>query len=331
MKPLLSVVIPVYNNEPSLETLCANLLEMHRGIAAEADLEIVMVDDGSGDRSWDKIVQLREKHPGVVAGVHLSRNFGQLAAILAGYRHAQGDAVVTISADLQDPTSLIPEMFGRWREGMEIVVAHRSDRKDAWSASFASRLAYAIARAANEKMPRGGFDYLLMSRRALETLLSFRGRHRFFQGDVLWMGYPTAFIPYVREQRPHGKSSWTLSRKFKYFIDLVVDSSYLPIRAMSGVGFLVAIGGIAYAALIVYAWAMHRTPFEGWAPIMVVVLVIGGLIMVMLGILGEYLWRLYDDVRAKPLYLVERALPRAGRMPDSPASRGERGPDDGLP
>jgi polyisoprenyl-phosphate glycosyltransferase len=321
MKPLLSIVIPVYNNEPSLEPLCADLLAMHGAIASECDLEIVMVNDGSADLSWDRIAALRARHPGVVTGVKLSRNFGQLSAILAGYEHAAGDAVVTISADLQDPTSLIPQMFRRWREGMDIVVAHRSDREDAWSASFSSRIAYAIARKANAQMPAGGFDYLLMSRRALLTLLSFRGRHRFFQGDVLWMGYPTAFIPYVRAKRLHGKSAWTLSRKLKYFIDLVVDSSYLPIRAMSGVGFLVAIMGIGYAGLIVYSWAMHRTPFEGWAPIMVVVLVIGGLIMMMLGILGEYLWRLYDDIRGKPLFLVQQALRREGPARDETAAR----------
>jgi polyisoprenyl-phosphate glycosyltransferase len=315
MKQLLSIVIPVYNNEPSLETLAANLIEMHRSIAAETDLEIVMVNDGSRDRSWEKILELRAKHPGLLTGVRLSRNFGQLAAILAGYEHARGDAIVTISADLQDPTSLIPEMYRRYREGVDVVIAHRSDRKDAWSASFASRIAYAVARAANETMPPGGFDYLLLSRRALTTLISFRGRHSFFQGDVLWMGYATAFIPYVREERKHGKSTWNFSRKLKYFIDLVVDSSYLPIRVMSAFGFLVAIAGLAYAILIVWSWTMHRTPFEGWAPIMVVVLVIGGLIMMMLGILGEYLWRLYDDVRAKPLYLVEQSLGRDGPSP----------------
>jgi dolichol-phosphate mannosyltransferase len=320
MKPLLSIVVPVYNNEPSLEALCANLADMHRGIAPEADLEIVLVNDGSSDGSWEKIVALRTAHPGVVTGVRLSRNFGQLAAILAGYETARGDAIVTISADLQDPVALIPEMFRRWREGMDVVVAHRSDRQDAWSASFASRVAYAIARRANARMPQGGFDFLLLSRRALQTMLSFRGRHRFFQGDVLWMGYPTAFIPYVRMRRPHGKSSWTLARKFKYFIDLIVDSSYLPIRAMSALGFIVAILGLAYAGLIVYARLMHLTPFEGWAPIMVVLLVVGGLIMMMLGILGEYVWRLYDDVRGKPLYLVEQALPREAGAPPAGAT-----------
>jgi glycosyltransferase involved in cell wall biosynthesis len=313
MKKLLSVVIPVYNNEPSLEQLCANLLEMHAPLAAECDLEVIMVNDGSADRSWEKIVELQARHPGVLTGVKLSRNFGQLAATLAGYGQSRGDAVVTISADLQDPTSLIPEMYKRWREGMDIVIAHRSDREDAWSASFASRLAYAVARAANPRMPKGGFDFQLMSRRALDTIMTFTGRHRFFQGDLLWMGYPTAFIPYVRLERPHGKSTWTLSRKLKYFIDLVVDSSYLPIRAMSALGFLVAILGLAYAALIVYSWTVHATPFEGWAPIMVITLVIGGMIMMMLGILGEYLWRLYDDVRAKPLYIVEEARSPGGR------------------
>ena len=315
MKPVLSVVIPVYNNERSLAILYDRLGEMHRTIEAECQLEIVMVDDGSADGSWNAISELRARDPSRLTAVRLSRNFGQLAAILAGYGQASGDAVVTISADLQDPAMLIAEMFRRWREGNDIVIAHRSERHDALSASVASRIAYAVARSANPRMPDGGFDFLLMSRRALQTMLSFRGRHRFFQGDVLWMGYPTAFIPYVREARPHGKSTWSLRRKVKYFVDLIVDSSYLPIRAMSALGFLVAVSGLSYAALIVWAWAMHRTPFEGWAPIMVIVLVTGGLIMMMLGILGEYLWRLYDDVRAKPLYLVQQADVREGARP----------------
>jgi dolichol-phosphate mannosyltransferase len=137
-------------------------------------------------------------------------------------------------------------------------------------------------------------------------MLSLKGHHRFFQGDILWMGLPTSLIPYTRERRSYGKSGWTFAKKFKYFTDLVLDSSYLPIRIMSGLGIAVASLGLIYAFIILIAWFRSQTPFSGWAPIMVTLLVIGGLLMTMLGVIGEYIWRIYDEVKNKPLYVIER-------------------------
>jgi polyisoprenyl-phosphate glycosyltransferase len=238
----------------------------------------------------------------------LSRNFGQVSAILAGYRASRGDAVITISADLQDPVGLMGEMVRQWEQGHEIVIAHRGSRNDDLASTIFSKLAYGIARRSNPRIPSGGFDYLLMSRRAIDLLGTFKGRHRFFQGDVLWLGLPTVFIPYARRRREHGRSGWSFGKKFKYFTDLMLDSSYLPIRMMSSIGFITACAGILYSAVIVGAWFLKRTPFPGWAPLMITLLLIGGLIMMMLGIIGEYLWRIYDDVKERPLFVVQQEI-----------------------
>ena len=319
MGHLISVVVPVFNNEPSIDTTVSRIMvDVARALPGDT-VELVLVDDGSADGSWRRIVAAKDAYPRNVVAVRLSRNFGQVAAVLAGFKTCSGNAAVMVSADLQDPLDLIPKMVELWKGGTEIVIAHRADRHDSALATVVSKVAYSVARAANPRMPKGGFDYLLLSRRALETLLSFRGRHRFFQGDVLWMGFTTSYIPYERMKRERGKSGWTLTKTLKYFIDLMLDSSYLPIRVMSAVGILFALAGVAYAAVIVYSWTAHRTPFEGWAPIMVLLLVIGGATMLMLGILGEYLWRLYDDVRDKPLYLTQEVITRAD---DSLASDG---------
>ena len=164
-------------------------------------------------------------------------------------------------------------------------------------------------------MPEGGFDFVLMSRRAVDLMLSFKGHHRFFQGDVLWSGLDTALIPYEREERQHGKSGWTFGKKFKYFTDLILDSSYWPIQFMSRAGVFVASLGILYSIVIVVAWLVNRTPFSGWAPMMITQLVVGGMIMVMLGVIGEYLWRIYDDIRERPDYVIKTTFAQRSSDP----------------
>lgn len=304
----LSVVVPVYNNSQTVRETCQRVLKLAQEKIIQMSIEIVFVDDGSSDSSWAELEKLRTDYTDNVTLVKLSRNFGQVNAILAGYEASTGDAVVTISADLQDPVELIAQMVLKWQSGMEIVIAHRESRDDDVSSTLFSKIAYGVARKANPRIPSGGFDYLLLSRRATDLMLSFKGHHRFFQGDVLWMGLPTCFIPYARERRQHGKSGWTFARKFKYFTDLVLDSSYLPIRIMSGLGVTVASIGMIYALVIVVAWLRSQTPFPGWAPIMVTLLVVSGLIMTMLGIIGEYIWRIYDEVKDKPGYVIEKKI-----------------------
>lgn len=308
-RKLVSVVVPVYQNRETVGETCTRVLQVREQSFPHLDVEIVFVDDGSLDGSWKELERVRAETPGQVSLVKLSRNFGQVGAILAGYEAAQGEAIITLSADLQDPVGVMAQMVAHWEKGQEIVIAHRVSRDDDATATLFSRIAYGFARRANPRIPAGGFDYLLLSRRATELMRSFNGRHRFFQGDVLWLGLPTTFIPYARERRTHGKSGWTFAKKFKYFTDLILDSSYLPIRLMSSLGFLTASAGLIYTVVIVVAWFRSQTPFTGWAPIMITILIVGGLIMMMLGVIGEYLWRIYDDIKKRPLYIVEQQLP----------------------
>jgi polyisoprenyl-phosphate glycosyltransferase len=305
---LVSVVVPVFRNSETVGESCRRIMSIREQFFSHLELEIIFVDDGSQDGTWEELERIRSANLKYVRLVKLSRNFGQVSAIFAGYETAQGDAIITISADLQDPINVMAEMISHWERGQEIVIAHRESRDDGFTATFFSRIAYGLARRANPRIPMGGFDYLLLSRRAAKLLLSFRGGHRFFQGDVLWLGLPTTFIPYARERRKHGISGWSFAKKFKYFTDLTLDSSYLPIRMMSSLGFLTASGGLIYTVVIVAAWFQSQTPFPGWAPIMVTLLVVGGIIMMMLGIVGEYLWRIYDDVKQRPLYVIEQQV-----------------------
>lgn len=301
---LVSVVVPVFRNADSLPQLQTEILTVAAQSFPECDLEIVYVDDGSDDDSWRVIRELRDEHPTHVSAHRLSRNFGQVSAMMGGYTLARGDAVVSISADLQDPTDLIGEMVRRWRAGDDIVIANRANRSDGPLQSATSRVAYAVARRSNPAMPDGGFDYFLMSRRAVDLLLRFKGRFRFLQGDLLWLGLPTSFIPYTRQGRPHGRSGYSWGRRFGMFTDLVIDSSYGPIKAMSRVGVVAAMLGLVYLIVIVGVWLSGGSPFTGWAPIMVTVLLLNGIMMVMLGIIGEYLWRIYDQVRERPMHVV---------------------------
>ena len=304
-----SVVLPVFNNEGSIRECVERTID---SLSCDPSIEpeIVLVEDGSADGSWAICEELAGQYAHAVRAVRLSRNFGQVNALSAGLLRASGDAVVVMSADLQDPIELMTEMIHAWRQGTDVVVAHRSARHDDVMSRVFSRLAYRVARSGNHLMPEGGFDYFLLSRRAVDVLNSYASRHRFLQGDVLWMGLPTLFIPYERRERPHGRSGWTLGKKLKYFTDLVLDSSYAPIQVMSRLGILVAAAGLIYAIVIVAAFLLNETPFPGWAPLMVTLLVIGGTIMIMLGISGEYLWRIYDEIKSKPLFVVQDEVGR---------------------
>jgi dolichol-phosphate mannosyltransferase len=267
--------------------------------------EFVFVDDGSDDGSLAELLKIRERDDQVRI-VSFTRNFGQMAAILAGLKHAQGDLVLHLSADLQDPVELIPQMVRQVEAGHEVVVAYRENREDRLSSRLTSRLFYAIVRLSLPTIPPGGFDYVLMVRRVVDAFNSIENRNRFFQGDVLWLGFRTSFIPYTRAKRTFGRSQYTFAKRLKNSLDAILDSSYLPIRFISLIGVLTAFSGFVYAADIVYARLMHHIPATGLAPIMILVLIIGGVLMLMLGIIGEYVWRIYDEVKGKPNYIVRQ-------------------------
>jgi dolichol-phosphate mannosyltransferase len=299
----ISFIIAVYRNEGAISGTYEKIKSLFGAALAGLEYEIIFVDDGSDDGSLKEILAVKNFDQNVKA-ITFTRNFGQMAAMLAGFKEAGGDAVINISADMQDPIELIPQMIQKWQQGAEIVICYRTDRSDTLSAKLFSYVAYGALRLSVPQIPPGGFDFVLMDRKALNEFNSIDVRNRFFQGDLLWTGYRTSFIPYVRLKRTIGKSQYNFAKKLKNFIDAFLDASYLPIRFISSVGIILSILGVIYSMTIVYSWLRGGTPFSGWAPIMIAMLIIGGLIMVMLGVIGEYIWRIYDEVRKKPNYII---------------------------
>ncbi len=299
----ISFVVAVYHNEGTLSRTHEKIQTVFSRELPRYEYEIVFVDDGSTDGSLTELLELR-KQDSRIKVITFTRNFGQMAAMLAGFREATGDAVVNISADLQDPVELIPQMVTKWCDGSEIVICYRTDRSDGFFSKLLSRLAYKILRISLPQIPPGGFDFVLMDRKVMDIFNAVDVRHRFFQGDLLWSGYRTSFIPYVRLKRTIGKSQYTFGKKLKNFLDAILDASYLPIRFISLVGLITFALGVIYSFTIVYSWLRGETPFEGWAPIMIAIMIIGGLLMLMLGVIGEYIWRIYEEVRKKPNYVV---------------------------
>jgi glycosyltransferase involved in cell wall biosynthesis len=299
----ISFVIPVYQNAGAISKTYEKINLIFTKDLSQYSYEIIFIDDGSKDESLKEILSLRDIDPRV-KGVTFTRNFGQMAAMLAGFKEARGDAIINISADLQDPVELIPKMINKWRDGSETVICYRTDREDPLSSKLFSRLAYSILRMSNSQIPPGGFDFVLMDRKVMDEFNSIDVRHRFFQGDLLWAGYRTSFIPYVRLQRVIGKSQYNFSKKLKNFLDAILDSSYLPIRLISLIGLITSSLGVIYSISIFISWLRNETPFQGWAPLMIVTLLIGGVIMIMLGIIGEYIWRINEEVRKRPNYVV---------------------------
>jgi dolichol-phosphate mannosyltransferase len=299
----ISFVVAVYHNEGAISKTHDKIQSVFANELTEYDYEIIFVDDGSKDGSLREILNLKEQNPRVKA-ITFTRNFGQMAAMLAGFREATGDAIINISADLQDPVELIPQMVDKWRGGSEIVICYRTDRSDNLLAKLFSRLAYGVLRISLPQIPPGGFDFVLMDRKVMDEFNAIDVRHRFFQGDLLWTGYRTSFIPYGRLKRTIGKSQYNFGKKLKNFLDAILDASYLPIRLISLVGLITSALGVLYSVTIVISWLRGETPFTGWAPIMIVILMVGGLIMVMLGVIGEYVWRINEEVRKRPNYVV---------------------------
>jgi len=303
----LSVISPVYNNGGSIRQLVLRIIAVGKARFPDMQLEIILVDDGSTDESLAeaRAVAATSARDASVKVLRLSRNFGQVSAIVAGLSISSGDATIVISADLQDPPELMGDMVEAWRKGSEVVVAAREERDDGHANSLLSRVSYAVARRAYRDMPRGGFDYFLLSRRAAEQFVSKPGRKRFLQGEVFELGYRRHILQYVRERRKVGKSQWKFWKRFEYFVDLLLASTSLPIRAGTFVGFLSVLASIVYGSVVVVARVLGATPIDGWVPLILVALFFGGITLFLLGLVGEYVWRIYDEVSGKRQFLVD--------------------------
>lgn len=300
-----SIVIPVYQNElniaPTYRALSAEL-----ALASGFDYEIVFVNDGSTDNSWAELLKVYDADPERVTLINLLRNFGQVPAMLAGFANATGDCIVAMSADLQDPPAMVLEMLAEWQRGHKLVVATREARNDGVVNKLTSKLFYRMMRKfALPNMPLGGYDFFLIDRSIVELLLRMDERNRFLQGQILWLGHNPKFIRYERRKRELGKSQWSLSRKIKYFIDGFVAYSFFPIRLVSVIGIGMFFVGLILSAIIAVQTIVFGTQAVGWSSLMVALLTLNGLQMMMIGIMGEYLWRNFDETRKRPLYLID--------------------------
>lgn len=317
-RPLLSVVTPAYNESASLPLLHERISEVLGSM--EVDWEWLVVDDHSSDGSFEVVAGLARRNPRVRA-IRLARNFGSHAAITCGLHHAAGDCAVIMASDLQDPPETLPALLRQWQEGAQLVWAVRNRRpgESASTVGF-SRLYYFLMRrlAGIREMPSTGADFFLMDRRVLDAFRQFGESHVSIMALITWMGFRQAAIYYDKQERVHGRSGWTLENKIKLLIDSVTSFTYLPIRFMSYLGFLVAALGFCYA-IFVFVYALSGRPVQGWASLMVVVLLLGGVQMLMLGVLGEYLWRALDEARRRPRYLIEETTD-AGKPTPSAAT-----------
>jgi len=272
----------------------------------DLEVEFVFVNDGSTDSSSEKLKAIKSQTgDDRIRVISFSRNFGQVAAIQAGWAEATGDAVINLAADLQDPPEQCVPMIREWLGGSDVVISFRQSHVSSLMNKVTSKIAY---RMLLPDIPDGGFDFTLLSRKAVEAMLKLTDRNRFYQHDILWIGFSPVFIPYDKAERSKGRSQWSFLKRLNYFLTCYVNVSYAPLRLMTLAGAGFALAGVAYSLLIMYFYFMHRTPFEGWAPIMVLLLVIGGLIMTMLGVIGEYLWRVFDEAKHRPTYIIKERL-----------------------
>ena len=297
----LSIIVPVYYNADTLEMLYDDLQQ--KVLPKLEAYELVFVDDGSGDNSWEIIQKLAAKDKNVVS-VKLSRNFGEHAALLAGLNVCTGDCAVTKQADLQEDSALILDMLESWKRGNKVVLAVRRSREDSAMTKFFAGLYYRIIRrTVNKSMPVGGCDCYLLDRKAIEVIKLMDEKNSSLTLQVMWLGFQSEQIYFDRQERKAGKGRWTFSKKYKLVVDSLISFTYIPIRFMSIVGALFVLFAIIYGISTIVEHFTHGTPV-GYASLMCVLLLGMGLILLMVGILGEYVWRTLEESRNRPTFII---------------------------
>lgn len=302
----LSIITPCYYNEANLPVTLPALLEMEALLPPGTEVEYVLVDDGSKDATWARICEWKDRFPERVKAVKLSGNFGAYNAILAGMNHATGDVNVILTADMQDPPELIPKMFDYWQRGVKFVVANRTDREEPLLQKLFSNTYHAlIRRYAIKHIPPGGFDLVLFDRQLREQVVAMNEGHTNTIYQLAWLKYDYVAIPYVRRKRDIGKSRWTFRKKVKLFIDSFVAFSFMPVRAITALGFLLGGIGLLYGVVVVYLRLVQGNEVTGWSSLMLVLVGVSSFQMIALGVIGEYIWRTLDAARRRPPFIVD--------------------------
>jgi glycosyltransferase involved in cell wall biosynthesis len=300
----LSCIVPCHNEARNLDLLLPQLVELLPRLAAR--WEVILVDDGSTDstaavmRDWSEL-------PGFRA-IELSRNFGKEAALTAGLQAAGGQVVVMMDADLQHPPALVAEMVARWREGADVVYAQRISRADEpLFKRVGSRWFYRlINRFDHVEVPEGAGDFRLMDRRAVDALLALPERNRFMKGLYAWIGFDAVALPYAPAPRAHGRTRFSLARLLRLSLDGLTAFANWPLRVVAPVGMLMALASFGYGGMLVFDYMLWGHPVSGWTTIVVLLTFFFGVQMIFMGIIGEYLARVYEEVKGRPLFLVKR-------------------------
>ncbi len=306
MKVTYSIVAPIYNE-------IDNLPELHRRVKEVMDScgetwELILVDDGSTDGSTERIRELAQMDK-TVRPVIFARNFGHQVAITAGWDYARGDAVVIIDADLQDPPEVILELAKKWKEGYEVVYAIRSEREgESWFKKFTAAMFYRIIYSITDvKMPVDTGDFRLMDRKVVDVLKLMKERHRFPRGMSAWVGFKQIGVTYKRAARVAGVTKYPFSKMLKLALNAITGFSYFPLQVATFFGFVSAGLSILAIPIVIYMRIMGSGAFTGQATTLIAVLFLGGVQLISLGILGEYIGRLYDEAKGRPLYIVREA------------------------
>jgi len=317
----LSIVVPCYNEQECLAELHQRLTESAREAVGE-DYELVLVNDGSNDRTWHMMRELAAKDPRLVA-INLSRNHGHQLALTAGLDLCKGERILIIDADLQDPPELLGDMLETMRrEDADVVYGVRSSRvgETRFKRTTAHAFYRMLARATDVDIPVDAGDFRLMSRRALDALLAMPEQARFIRGMVAWIGFRQAPFAYKRDQRFAGETKYPLRKMVRFALDALTGFSSAPLKLASHAGLWLAAGSVLIVAYILFGWLSGRT-VPGWTSLMLVVVVLGAVQMLVLGLMGEYIGRLYSQAKQRPLYIVQEIAGKT--QPEAP--RHERG------
>lgn len=321
--PQLSVVVPCYNEESVLLKLYERLTAACKNSANE-NFQIVLVDDGSRDATWALIAELAEKDSRVM-GISLSRNHGHQLALAAGLTWCSGDRILVIDADLQDPPEMLERMMELMDEGADVVYGQRVERLgETWFKKATASLFYRILdRLTDVPIPRDSGDFRLMSRRVVDVLNKMPEQHRFVRGMVSWVGFRQVPLAYERKARAAGETKYPLMRMFNFSIDAITGFSVIPLRLASSLGILFGLSGIIGLVYALWSWLAGVT-VPGWTSVVIIVLILGSVQLMVLGIFGEYLGRLYMESKHRPLFIIDQVVGKMRSEESTSPARQER-------
>jgi len=304
--PKVSVIVPVYYNAESLPLLFAELLKIEQSLHKDGlDLELIFVDDGSGDDSFAELIKIKQQREQTRI-VKLARNFGAIRAAKAGAQFITGDSFVFLAADLQDPPELILEMVKHWQEGAKYVICVRNERDDPFSSKLFSAIYYYLLRLyIIPNFPPKGYDLALHDKVLLPYLLQQSGRTSYLQVFLFWLGFSPTVIHYNRQKRQHGRSRWNFAKRLTASLDVLLGFSVIPIRMVSLVGLLVSMVSFSYGGIVVIGAILGKSIVPGFATLAALLSFLLGLVIVMLGLIGEYIWRIFDEVNHRPESVIE--------------------------